>query len=88
MFQKSQRYKILLLTILVLLVTLINFDMAPWINVIFSILQPRDNFVIGESYSVGQRSQGSSSAAVGGAYQGRSSRPSGGSGNPFVIGSR
>ena len=62
--------------------------MAPWINVIFSILQPRDNFVIGESYSVGQRSQGSSSAAVGGAYQGRSSRPSGGSGNPFVIGSR
>ena len=50
--------------------------------------QPRDNFVIGESYSVGQRSSGTSSAVVGGAHQGRTSRPKGGSGNPFVIGSR
>merc|ERR1712061_33388 len=48
--------------------------------------EPRDNFVIGESYSVGQRSPSSrDSTVIGGAY----SQPrSGGSGNPFVIGSR
>jgi len=50
--------------------------------------EPRDNFVIGESYSPGSRSSGSSGHVVGGAFQGRTSSPRGGSGNPFVIGSR
>merc|ERR1712099_67494 len=51
--------------------------------------EPRDNFVIGESYSTGQRSSSSRTpAVVGGAHGARTSSPAGGRGNPFVIGSR
>ena len=62
--------------------------MKSWSLKTLNILQPRDNFVIGESYSPGSRSSGSSGHVVGGAFQGRTSSPRGGSGNPFVIGSR
>lgn len=50
--------------------------------------EPRDNYVIGESYSIGQRSSSRTPVTIGGAQSARNRSPSGGSGNPFVIGSR